>query len=448
MSVVASSSSRESSPYALAEALRRESPPERTQRTVHPGDSAWAASFFLCRLLCAAPAPPRIDRARAQSILAEHGCPDFLPNAERRTWIRFVLDVAMIPGRVRSALRTDRLDGDLPMLRALEKQALLALSDAIEQRHEFRLTRAKATELRDLHAQAHAETPSMDALVELKVFMPASEESVTLPIFDNEVKGPWVELRPVVLARFWEATVRNASLASDDARLLAWLDVSSHAYFPSDAVAQMEEKARNKFVRAAFERILVEPDLQGRKRELERIRWERDWDSRGRWSTPRPPGGEASVLARYRWWVQVDNGMIRHDCRHTLTNLIYVVVKYDDAWGSRSTRLLDASERMPYLAREIPSCARSIPGLMAALVAHPTTASLGMELLDGFSVDRRSEAHIEYVKWTASENAIRAYLWTHGLHLFTSTMAGASAKARAHAWAQILLSAASKTVGV
>ena len=70
----------------------------------------------------------------------------------------------------------------------------------------------------------------MDALVDLKVFVSASEESVTLPIFDKEVKGPWLDLRPVVLARFWEEIVRDASLASDDARLNAWLDVASCSY--------------------------------------------------------------------------------------------------------------------------------------------------------------------------------------------------------------------------
>ena len=254
MSAAVSSSSRETSPYALAEALRREIPIERTHRPVHACESAWAASFFLCRLLGAAPAPLRIDRARAQSILTEHGCPDFLPNAERRAWIRFVLDVARIPDAVRSAVRTGRLQDDLTTLTAPEKQALLALIDATDQRHEFRLTRARATELRNLHALAHRETPSMDALVELKVFVPASEESVTLPIFDNQVKGPWSELRPVVLARFWEEIVRDVSLVSDHARLIAWLNVASRAYFLSDAVEQMEEKARNKLVRVWLKR--------------------------------------------------------------------------------------------------------------------------------------------------------------------------------------------------
>ncbi len=165
MSAAISGSSRETSPYPLAEALRRERPPERTHRTVHPCDSAWAASFFLCRLLSAAPAPRRVDRERAQSILAEQGCPDFLANAERRNWIRFVLDVAKIPGAVSSAFQTGRLRGDLEALSAPEKQALLALIDATDHRHEFRLTRARATELGDLHAQAHPETPTMEALI-------------------------------------------------------------------------------------------------------------------------------------------------------------------------------------------------------------------------------------------------------------------------------------------
>lgn len=332
-------------------------------------------------------------------------------------------------------------------LTAPEKQALLALIDATDQRHEFRLTRARATELRDLHALAHREMPSMDALVELKVFVPASEESVTLPIFDNEVKGPWLDLRPVVLARFGEEIVRDASHASDDARLMAWLNVASRAFFLSDAVEHMEGKARTRFVRTALERILVEPDLKGRKREIERIRWENDYGGRGDRSAPRPPEKCASVLARYRWWVRVDDEMIRHECRRAIESLIVAVVKYDETWRNNAFQLLEASDRMPYLASIVPSCARSIPELMAALIARPTTATLGMELLEGFSVDRQRNGHVEYLELDASEDAIRTYLWAHGLNLFAFTMAGASAPARAHAWAQILLSMARKTVG-
>ena len=182
-----------------------------------------------------------IERARAQSILTEHGCPDFLPNAERREWIRFVLDVAKIPGGVRSALRTGRRQGDLTTLTAPEKRAFLALIDATDQRHEFRLTLARATELRDLHALAHRETPSMDALVELKVFVPASDESVTLPIFDNEVKGPWLDLRPVVFARFWETRsgLRPSCLCLLELRDLALLvsRQSPRAYLSLSVIA-------------------------------------------------------------------------------------------------------------------------------------------------------------------------------------------------------------------
>lgn len=409
--------------------------PTATSQVMHfrdPSDVAWAASHFLARLIRrASPTHPRLVPDRAEQILSDVPNAPSLGSLEQRSWVRVVLGRLEIPSGIAFMLRRDGED----VLSPDERAALKALYAArYTDGPPFWIPRSLFDPIHASHRAAHAATPGLEELVRDRFIEPSAlhgEDGFLLPLQRSTESKPWQRLGSRVAAALWIALLHDAGIPSDTQRLASWIPFIEHIHDVVDALLEMDHESLDRLLDAALEVVLAEPDLQDPSREVERIRWESELGARGQWDPPAPPGPDSTMLARWRWWDVVEDGLIRSRCRDTIDALIATIVHFDGMKAFARVRcerimtLLRASGVRPHLAWEVGlhlSLSRVDP--VAWLATEADLAPFGMAILmDRAMPETVGYRRLDFDGRTAATEARRTALWTSTLRVAVSATA-------------------------
>ena len=268
-------------------------------------------------------------------------------------------------------------------------------------RHEvyWWLDAETARTLRDTHAVAHPQTPTLEEIVEqgwLREYACDGRDGYTL---EGRAKGEWdwPEGGAHGCAHLWESILEDKRWDSDVERVRDWLDrTSSCEQFA--AVGHMLHQSRQRFLDGVMQYILEESDLLGWEQEWERVQWENREPTIG-WPAKAPSTlpTDGSAAARWQWWQDVEReyrGYFSDDCRETINLLLAIVILHDVSSGeyqkryARIQQLLMAGDERPYLARVVPrEILRLRPGALAWLLLRGPTSALAINLLQQIQID-------------------------------------------------------------
>jgi hypothetical protein len=337
-------------------------------------EHAWGASVLLARLLAVAtpPASRLADLSIEQPALA---------SLKQRAL------VVEIFGRIKTPLDEPALDAEDPALSLSpgETEILKRIFQEQIPDRDLRLSLDDASRLREAHAAAFPGTPTLTQLMH--------QGALTQVDGDLELRlvgrgGAWGETLVRAAALFWEDGLRADR--SDTMWLRAWLDRVETISDWGSAPRAMLPEARERFLDAAMEVLLAEPDLRRSWQDEEsRLRTEKDVP----FSAPRRVRSElplsATPLARYRRYERA----FRHlrdlrGLRDELTSLMSAVVQNDSLAGAPNARcrrireLIRAGDERPFLAYWVPwLVVHARPGAIAWCLYDDTLAALGAALV-------------------------------------------------------------------
>jgi hypothetical protein len=228
----------------------------------------------------------------------------------------------------------------------------------------------------------------------------------------------------------------------------------------SDAPRWMSRDDRIALLDAAYEAIVVEPDLLGWSQELERLGQESD---SGFGQFPNPYWGrlffeeprtliEAHMLLG-RFEREAQFGHICETSRSEIDGLLAMVLRHDDPDGgylnrySRIQKLTLAGIERPHVLGFIEKAIlRLRPEALAVLIAYPETAAFGMVMIAEHELPWDGLGDSQESAYLRAERRRKA-IWEESLELFLSTMKTVGEpKALASAIHPILMALAERTV--
>ncbi|MFH1922938.1 MAG: hypothetical protein ABIP48_23995, partial [Planctomycetota bacterium] len=279
----------------------------------------------------------------------------------------------------------------------LEKPTRALLAEYFE-RPSLQIEVAVAEALVAKHRNAHPQTPSLEELREQELFDEKSpDQHGNLVLTANQ--GYWAHLVPRASAYFWEQCLADESLPDYLARLHLWLHHTSSLHHAGECLVALKAESRHRFLDAAKDLILRDPDLADPTSELEKLKWESRYAFQE--GIPQPieayPPQDATHVDRFRWADESER-RLGHEiqaqrCRHRIDELVGLIVRYDDAHTGykdryqRTRDLLAGLPKRPYLAIILPEMLyRARPDALAWLLLEPSTADLSLLLFDKLSL--------------------------------------------------------------
>jgi len=413
---------------------------QATQQTAMPGvfgldtgrhaELEWGVSTFIARLL--ALSTPAAD---LQSLAFFQLTP---PQREALASLKERLLIAEVYGR--DALTTQArlvVSGNASTsLSPTELAVLRALAEVPEP--ERWVSREHAALAHTSHAVAYPRTPDLTKLAELGVLRPRDPEGFVVT-FNGRYDDRWREPSARAAAIFWE-TGKGAE-QSDVQWLRDWLDRVAMTHW-SDAPAVMSQDGRARFLDAARDAILYEPDLQcSWQREAERLRMEQS-DSAQAMTFELSATESATPLARYRQYKRRFRRWIsHHGGREEITELIGAVIRHDDGAGAhpcaRIQALIRGSDQRPFLVYWVPFALSARPAALAWCFTHDDLAAFAAALILDFDM-------AEETSWIGGEERTerqleqRITLWDLAMRVLLSEVTSARVESLATALVEVL----------
>lgn len=133
-------------------------------------------------------------------------------------------------------------------------------------------------ELNNSFCKFHKEVPSIAKLKEQQV-LKEKDKFYYLNLFDTKPKY-WRELSGKVIAHYWQLLLDDNSFKSDETRITQLLDQTEYFDWSKEFLFYVPEESKKRFLNAALEIVVNEPDLKKVESEFRKVSIDADFGSR------------------------------------------------------------------------------------------------------------------------------------------------------------------------
>jgi uncharacterized protein YlbG (UPF0298 family) len=278
-----------------------------------------------------------------------------------------------------------------------------------------------ATYLKKIHRQHSTfflKTPSLKELIDKKVFQIDNTDNYTVNFNYNEL-GLHHDILIKTAGLLWDKLLAQGSYGDAQAKLRFWYYRTVYHSNHYNFLGGLSGKNKQRFLEAAMQIVLAEPDLGTGDEEYHKLRLDAHHAHQENilpeyYTVENVIAQGEDLFENYRQLNELNHGhgseiIAEQGCRHPITYLISEIVRNDNHFKFKNTlRLLNASTTKTYLFWYTSFMLHHHrPEILPFLITNEDTSALGFRLLFKIDIDRLMEPEMLDIKRQLIEAGFR-----------------------------------------